>query len=455
MPESVHNTIPRRHDLDAFRAMAMLSGIVLHAALSFSPIAWFVQDGEQHEAFGWLVGALHGFRMPLFFLISGFFTAMLWRNRGLKSLLWNRYRRVARPLFLGMITVVPLTTSISSFAVLSGLRQAGTLRNATGVDDGFWGGAWKEDVNVIIHHITNGANLRLRDSSPGQTPQSLAAPQDQRSDSEDKGSAALLLMLQRTPFLNHLWFLWFLCWLVSGFAICAAIVDRLKLKGTASWLLSPTSLLWLIPLTMIPQWYMGRETPSFGPDTSAGFIPIPSVMLYFAIFFGFGALYYDADDKARRLGRLWWLMLPTALLVVFPLGMALTYGDLAENSVLVPSVPKLAADALKASYAWLMSFGCMGLFRRLLNRKSGTMRYLSDSSYWLYLGHLPLIIWLQLVVRDWPLPTVVKFALICSVCFGLMLLSYQWFVRYTLIGTLLNGRRTRKDETRRAGPLDV
>ena len=37
----------------------------------------------------------------------------------------------------------------------------------------------------------------------------------------------------------------------------------------------------------------------------------------------------------------------------------------------------------------------------------------------------------------------VKFALICVVITGFLLLCYQGFVRYTPLGTLLNGKRTR------------
>ena len=71
----------RRHDLDALRALAMLLGIALHAALSFMDFPWVVQDRVRAPEFGFVVSAIHGFRMPLFFMMSGFFTAMLWRRR--------------------------------------------------------------------------------------------------------------------------------------------------------------------------------------------------------------------------------------------------------------------------------------------------------------------------------------------------------------------------------------
>ena len=57
--------------------------------------------------------------------------------------------------------------------------------------------------------------------------------------------------------------------------------------------------------------------------------------------------------------------------------------------------------------------------------------------------HLPLVIGVQIVVRDWALSSGIKFLLIAVGVSAVLLLSYQAFVRYTPIGTLLNGRRRR------------
>jgi peptidoglycan/LPS O-acetylase OafA/YrhL len=71
------------------------------------------------------------------------------------------------------------------------------------------------------------------------------------------------------------------------------------------------------------------------------------------------------------------------------------------------------------------------------------MRYISDSSYWLYLAHLPLILIAQSLVQDWALSPFLKFPLVCGSVTLVLLLSYQLFVRYTPIGTFLNGPRKR------------
>ena len=80
----------------------MLLGIVLHASLSFFPSFWIVTDRRQSPGFGIVFSAIHGFRMPLFFVMSGFFSAMLLRRRGRGSLVKHRFLRVFLPLLLGM-----------------------------------------------------------------------------------------------------------------------------------------------------------------------------------------------------------------------------------------------------------------------------------------------------------------------------------------------------------------
>ena len=108
------NTTPRFHELDALRASAMLLGIVLHAAIFLIPGA---SDEEYpREVSGiYTLGffAIHGFRMPVFFLLSGFFPAMLWQRQGLGQLGKHRLKRIGLPLIIGCFTILPITALIA------------------------------------------------------------------------------------------------------------------------------------------------------------------------------------------------------------------------------------------------------------------------------------------------------------------------------------------------------
>ncbi len=107
----------------------MLLGIGLHAALSFYPSVWPVQDvkASYDGLFDEAVLAVHGFRMPLFYMLSGFFTALLWRRRGLSSLLGQRMRRVVLPFVLGMLLIVPTVDWVSERDVEAQVADSGDV----------------------------------------------------------------------------------------------------------------------------------------------------------------------------------------------------------------------------------------------------------------------------------------------------------------------------------------
>jgi len=500
-----------------------------------------VQDYHQNGAFGLFFFAVHGFRMPLFFLLSGFFTAMLWRKRGLKSLIRQRFRRVFLPCMLGVITVVPAVNWISWVAMKSATQKTREPALAEEVASDFWTVLRKGNIAEIEKQIAGGVDVNSRDEEFGVTPLCWAAllgqtetvklliqkgakvdgrnndgatplhaasflghteiaarlieegadvdatnnqgqtalesskanwqvtrliasllriEIDMKKVKEGRSKTAELLRVHGAgearkdnvfwgvalwliyiPVFHHLWFLWFLCWLVAAFAVFAAIAGRVRWKGPhRRWILSPLRFLWLLPLTMIPQAFFD----GFGADTSTGLLPAPHILAYYAIFFFFGALYWDSDDVDGQVGRWWRFTLPFGLLVLFPLGLEFSMGSFGFRDQIAPSgLHRPLSIGLQVIYVWTMTFAFMGLFRKLLPRENKTIRYLSDSSYWLYLVHLPLIIAGQLVVRDWNLPAVVKFGLICVVVSMLLLLTYQTIVRYTWLGTLLNGPRMR------------
>ncbi|MFM8826011.1 MAG: acyltransferase family protein [Actinomycetota bacterium] len=518
----------RRTDLDALRGFAMLLGIALHAALAFFGSPWPVHDTRRSDLLPLLVVIVHGFRMPLFFLLSGSFTMLVYRRRGLGSLLDQRFKRLFLPLMIVVATIVPLDSALKGFAeraippeaavaeIRAGdeaaVRRRLSVPGVVKVKDDFWGRtplAWASlegtpaimkavidagaDVNdsdrnrsTILHFVAYfgrdaagrllveaGANPdatndvgrppaaamalpaedaaafaplcglaaisvdevlrgreRLRDLLPDGTDEVRTI--SGRLDRAALGWSRLVssnwlrlrfgswsLHLIQSNVFDHFWFLWFLCWFVVIFAALAA----------AGWLPSGRHRWWLVAASCLPQAVMGMSVAgSYGPDIAYGILPKPHVLAFYACFFFFGVATFAQEGIATRLGRHWKLLLPAAA-VLLVAGLA-TMND------------RLLATFLQPAYAWTMSLGLIGLFCRLFPHPRPAVSWLADASYWMYLIHVPLVLAAQLFVRQWPLPAGVKFLIILAGVTAILLVSYRWCVRYTAIGTLLNGPRS-------------
>ena len=104
----------------------------------------------------------------------------------------------------------------------------------------------------------------------------------------------------------------------------------------------------------------------------------------------------------------------------------------------------LLTNLCQLFFAWLMIFGFIGFFRRFFSKENKKVRYLSDASYWIYIAHMPPIMALQFWVSDWPYPSLLKFFFIFTLTAGILLLIYEYAIRYSWVGTMLNGKRTRE-----------
>ena len=99
----------RFHALDALRAAMMFLGIYLHAAVAYSPEGgWPLRLGPLTKDLVWTLSVIHVFRMPIFYAMAGFFSALLvarygWRGAGL-----NRFTRIAVPFVVGWIIIWPI-----------------------------------------------------------------------------------------------------------------------------------------------------------------------------------------------------------------------------------------------------------------------------------------------------------------------------------------------------------
>ena len=96
---------------------------------------------------------------------------------------------------------------------------------------------------------------------------------------------------------------------------------------------------------------------------------------------------------------------------------------------------------LKAVNAILFSYTFIGLAESKFGNYSPALRYISDSSYWIYLIHLPLVAFITFFLFRFPIFVEFKFiiAILSTTVIGLI--SYKFLVRSSIVGILLNGKK--------------
>ena len=392
--QSTPSPVPRLDYLDATRAFALVLGIVFHACLSFMPVfmGWAVQDVSTSPLVGMFVTVSHSFRMEAFFLLAGFFSHLTLQRKGVGEFLRSRMLRIVLPFVVGWFILRPLVNS-------GWIMGSTSLRGDVDVWAGLVGGF--QSLSTLPAGIFAG---------------------------------------------SHLWFLYYL-------ALITTLVLALRglLGATGSWKdafarRADTVVAWLanssvsLVILAVPTagalWFMsfwGMDTP----DQSL-FPHFPALAIYGA-FFVLGWMLSRQRELISRFTRL-----APQRWIVAGLGIAaiLLLGEIERD----PGHPyHLAAHvAFALSYAltmWSLVFLTIGVFQRFCSRPNAFVRYVADSSYWMYLIHLPVVVWLQVAVAELPLHWLPKLALISVMTIAVSLLSYDLFVRSTLIGWVLNGRR--------------
>jgi len=375
----------RLHALDNLRALMMWLGIVLHVAamhmVAPSPLVW--HDRDSTPLADLLTAAIHSFRMPVFFIVAGFFVTMLVRSRGSGAMLKHRFRRIALP-FLVMWLPLLLLMGIT-LMLFSSVAQTGH---------------WRLDPAL------------LPPPPPGR------------------------------PLLNtmHLWFIYQLWWfavlaaLASGIgrqlppALRQAVPHALRLLTERPW----GALMLALPLLLA-----GASYPNGLLVPHGALLPVWNEWLHNGLFFALGAALWDLRDRLlpllqaralRHLGLGLPFFLASGVLINAPRhGLQLPHAEL-----------WIAYSYNLCSVFW--SFAVIGLFLRHASGRSAAGAYLAESAYWVYLLHLPLTVLVGAALYHAPFGALPKMALNIGLTTVLCLASYQWLVRGRWIGRLLNGR---------------
>lgn len=385
---------PRLDHLDAVRAFALLLGVVFHASMSFLPvfIGWAVMDVSASLAIGGPMLVSHSFRMPLFFLIAGYFSHMTCDRKGERAFIGSRLMRIALPFVAGWFVLRPLL-------VAAWIMGAQSLRG---------------EVQLLVA-------LQAGFEALGSLPQGLLVG-------------------------THLWFLYYLL-LVTGIVLAVRAATRRipgvhaalarRMDAVVAWVAeSPFAS----PVLALPTGACVWRMATWGMDTpDRSLVPELPVLLVYGGFFASGWLLQRQRGLIDRFGR---VTPGRVVYCVLGTGAALALVRFQAD----PGNPRIGPIrvAFSLSYGlmmWSLVALTIGLFKRWFNRPSRTVRYLADASYWIYLLHLPVVVWLQVAVAELPLHWLPKLAAISSLTVGISVVLSDLFVRSTWVGAVLNGRR--------------
>ena len=375
----------RIHYLDNLRALAMLLGVYLHGALAYaepSRSVWIATNPQGSVAIDASIWWIHLFRMGLFFLLSGYFAKLVIQRKGLKPFLWNRGIRIVLPFVLcwPLLRVAMAIVFVFAFSYVK--EPQGLLQ-------------------VIV--------------AASQHPEAAKSS---------------------TPYTTmHLWFLYYLLM----FSLIAAVGSRWT-RLQFDWLFQRTWLLLLAPLALVPG-VMGGGLPTAAPES---FVPTWWPFVYYGLFYWAGWQLLGRELLLDRWQPWCWPLVLGSVLLFVPhycllpeLDIALVQQDTESRSL----IPSLLESVLAAYLSALLTLSALLVGQRFLARSNAWLKFCADSSYWVYLIHLPIILFLQTLLIPLALPVWGKLVVVTLVTWLFCMATYVVFVRYTPIGWMLNGKR--------------
>jgi fucose 4-O-acetylase-like acetyltransferase len=360
----------------------MMLGVLLHSADSYATIplggVWPYKDVQAaRPVFDYILMGIHSFRMPLFFLLAGFFAHLLLNRRGIKGLIRNRLHRILTPFVVGwFVLYIPVWLGF----------QYGGAPHGSGRLVAAWSGV--RLLNTTI----------------------------------------------------HLWFLNYLLWFYTATVLAVGILrpffaplQETARRVTRLILGRPyRAILMAFPTTAV-LWFM--RSGSF--ESSNRLVPAGSSLVAYSMFYIFGWMLYNEAYLLEELPHFAGLQTVVGFLLVPVTFHALVNAGMPPIARNTPE--QLIAIVTGALSVWLLIFGITGLFVKHLRQTNRVMNYLCDASYWIYLVHLPVVLWLSVLLEDWGVSGLVKYPVVVSVATVLLLGSYHFLVPGTIIGKFIDG----------------
>jgi glucan biosynthesis protein C len=362
--------------------------VVYHAAQPYESNAWIVTDHESVAPIAWLAFALHQFRMPGFFMLSGFLGALAYRKYGAGAFLSRRLVRLGVPLLTGLLVI-----NVAQSALI----------------------AWLQTT----HCSHNG-------------PCSIRTSHTQLS-------------------VSHLWFLIYLLAFVVALPAAVEFLRRCiaqlpwrsKPRSAAD---SRASTGWVPPVagglaTLVLFGAALHAIAHWAPVLYQlwwGFlVPYDALQMFgwFALGMACGVDTRQADAWFRN--RL--PLRPALASVVVGLTICVLLTHFTETA---GSLLNLGAEAAETAGIGMLLFGAVHLLGGLYEASPEFFSKVSDASYTIYLVHHPIVIALAGLLLDVKISPYLKFGLIVTVTSSTSYLFHTLFVaRFKWTRLLFNGAR--------------
>ncbi|MDR3634068.1 MAG: acyltransferase family protein [Isosphaeraceae bacterium] len=388
--------------LEVLRVATTLLVVLYHAALAYVAIPlrltmWVVYDNPGHTGFDGFIYWVNGFAMPVFFLAAGISAPAACESRGVRVFLTHRANRLLRPLLFGCLTVLPLSYVLWGYGLMVTGRC--TIDNIL---------SWR--FGPLVRHDLYG--------------------------------------------LGHLWFLEYL------FLVCLVWGGGWSLRRVLSrstdaprgvedgWIPRMIASPWRPLLFAVPTCLIFLLDSDTMLRVDNCIVPNLFRLLHYALFFTVGgwiAKVSRPKDLFIRHGTLYLVL----SLVVFA---ALAPLLLRHAAAPLHGWARIAFCGLAALFPWLTVFGSLGVLLKVVQGRGPAMRFLTEGSFWIYIVHLPIVALAQLMLLPVALPGVVKFLIVSGVTVVLSLLSYEFIVRRSLVGEIVNGARKRTTKPGFLGP---
>ncbi|MBN2320262.1 MAG: acyltransferase family protein [Acidobacteria bacterium] len=398
-------SVDRLHSLDAVRATALLLGIALHGTIPFlQDMPGWPWNEEPNNTMAAVWYVIHIFRMPVFFLIAGFFGRMVIERRGTRAFIKDRSKRILIPLFSGWLVI----TILFIVAVILGVIGA-----------------------VVLS---------------GDTFQSIAASVQQAMGNTETAQE------EPAGFSFNWMHLWFLYYLAIFYIIILALRAVFGSRNDRNSLIHRAidaivrfvmrgfwgPVLLAFPIAVYFYQLDGWSSWS-GLPAAFGLVPQTSAIIGYGIAFGFGWLLHRQMDLLLGLEKKWAVYCLAA--VVLTIVCYRIAGSTPRWDAYLEGKDLLIYTSAYMVGVWCWIFGLTGASVRFLSGKSAWRRYVSDSSYWLYLMHAPALCFFHIMFGPLNWYWSVKYLLSIAGSMPILLLSYHYMVRFTFIGAILNGRR--------------